>query len=245
MCQFKSAIVLKEPRNKGGFQLLMSPWTDSHSDLIAIHKLRDDGRLRFARVEFSPTSMATADKPETYALEIDEDRTPDWFSDEMRDAVAEKMRTYIRSIIITEPVDRLIGGQFILADGAKIKTAKNCLIESMLCNSTVNVMLANSTVNSMWGKSKVNSMRDNSMVNSMWANSTVNSMRDKSMVNAMWDNSTVNSMWDNSMVNAMRDNSKVNAMRGNSMVNSMWGKSTVKEMRGNSKVKNDFRAKKK
>jgi len=200
MSQFKSAIVLKGPRNKGGFQLLMSPWTDSHSDLIAIHKLRDDGRLRFARVKFSPTSMATADKPETYALKIDEDRTPDWFSDEMRDAVAEKMRTYIRSIIITEPVDLLIGGQFILATGAKINTAKNCIIESMLANSTVNAMRDNSTVNEMW---------DNSTVNVMLANSTVNEMRDNSTVNVMWANSKVNVMWANSKVNVMRDNSTV------------------------------------
>jgi len=218
MSQFKSAIVLKGPRNKGGFQLLMSPWTDSHSDLIAIHKLRDDGRLRFARVEFSPASMATADKPETYALKIDEDRTPDWFSDEMRDAVAEKMRTYIRSIIITEPVDLLIGGQFILATGAKINTSKNCIIESMLANSMVNVM---------------------------WDNSTVNAMRSNSTVNAMWNNSTVNEMLANSTVNEMRDNSTVNVMWANSKVNVMWANSKVNVMRDNSTVKNDFRAKKK
>lgn len=40
MCQFKSAIVVKEPRNKGGFQLLMSPWTESHSELMDGHKLK-------------------------------------------------------------------------------------------------------------------------------------------------------------------------------------------------------------
>jgi hypothetical protein len=60
MCHFKSAIVIHDERAKGGFRLLMSPWTESHSELIIIHNLRDDARLRFARVEFSPPSMDTA-----------------------------------------------------------------------------------------------------------------------------------------------------------------------------------------
>ena len=81
MCNFKSAIVVKEPRNKGGFQLLMSPWTESHSELITIHKLKDDARLKFARVEFTLKSMDEAYLPETYTLRIDEERTPAWFDD--------------------------------------------------------------------------------------------------------------------------------------------------------------------
>ena len=136
MCQFKSAIVVREPRNKGGFQLLMSPWTESHSELIQIFNLRDDWRLRFARVEFTPESMATADKPETYKLKIDEQREPDWFDAEMKEAVAAKMRDYIKSIIITGDVALLIGGQFIVSAGAKVECAKNMIVTAV-CGGTI------------------------------------------------------------------------------------------------------------
>jgi len=189
MCEFKSGIVLRDESLKGGFKLLMSPWTESHSDLIAMYNLRCGARLSFARVEFKPESMATADKPATYKLRIDEERTPEWFDNEMKDAVSDKMRTYIKSIIITGDVCLLIGGQFILAGGAKVETAKNCIITAMLDSSTVNAMLGSSTVNAMLGSS------------------TVNAMLGSSTVNAMLDSSAVKEMWDSSTVNAMRDSS--------------------------------------
>ena len=76
MCQFKSAIVVRDESKKGGFQLLMSPWTEHHSELITIFKLKDDARLKFARVEFAPKCLSEAYLPETYSLKIDEERHP-------------------------------------------------------------------------------------------------------------------------------------------------------------------------
>jgi hypothetical protein len=52
MCEFKSGIVLRDKKEKGGFRLLMSPWTESHSELITIFKLNDGKMLHFARVEW-------------------------------------------------------------------------------------------------------------------------------------------------------------------------------------------------
>ncbi len=167
MCQFKSAIVLREPRNKGGFQLLMSPWTESHSELIQIHNLRDDGRLRFARVEFTPDSMATADKPETYKLLIDEEREPDWFDAEMKEAVADKMRDYIKSIIVTGDVALLIGGQFIVAGGAKIHSVKTCVINAMMGSAKVGSIYDSAKVGSIYGSAKVDYIYGSAKVGSI------------------------------------------------------------------------------
>ena len=121
MCEFKSGIVVRDESSKGGFLLWMSPWTESHSELIQIFGLKDGAMLTFARVEFKPKSMAEAYKPETYSLSIDEQQTPDWFDDKMKSTVAEKMRDYIKSIIVSGDVCLLIGGQFIVAPGAKIE----------------------------------------------------------------------------------------------------------------------------
>jgi hypothetical protein len=149
MCQVKSAIVVKEPRNKGGFQLLMSPWTESHSELITIHKLKDDARLKFARVEFSPPSMEQAYLPETYSLRIDEERTPEWFDPEMKEAVTAKMLAYIKTIIISGDVQLLIGGQFIIAPCAKVECAHSVVINAM-CGGTLTAMRGG-TLTEMYG----------------------------------------------------------------------------------------------
>jgi hypothetical protein len=243
MCQFKSAIVLRDKRNKGGFQLLMSPWTESHSELITMHKLNDGKMLHFARVEFSPDSMSDAHLVEKYKLKIDEQRTPDWFDEEMKEAVSAKMASYIKSIIVTSDNEFLIGGQFIVAPNCKV-FCKFAFIAAALGNSTVKAW-DNSTVNA-WDNSTVKAW-DNSTVKA-WDNSTIEAYNNSiviaygnSTVKA-WDNSTVNA-WDNSTVKAYNNsiviaygNSTVKAW-DNSTVNA-WDNSTVKAY-GESTVKDN------
>jgi hypothetical protein len=149
MCNFKSGIVLRDEREKGGFKLLMSPWTESHSELEIIHKLRDGNRLNWAKVEFSPIDMAEAYKVETYKLTIDDARTPEWFSEEIKAAVEKRMADYIKSIIVTGDVKLLIGGQFIIAPEAKIECAHTMVISAM-CGGTLTAMRGG-TLTEMWG----------------------------------------------------------------------------------------------
>ncbi len=138
MCQFKSGIVIKDEQSKGGFKLLMSPWTESHSELCTIFNLNDTAKakLYFARVEYSPPSMETAHLIEGYKLKIDEERTPHWFDAEMKEAVTEKMKQYVTNMIVTGDVQLLIGGQFIIGPGAKVKCAKAMVINA-ICGGTV------------------------------------------------------------------------------------------------------------
>ena len=139
MCKFKSGIVLRDEREKGGFKLLMSPWTESHSQLEIIHKLKDGKRINWAKVEFSPKDMAEAYLPEKYKLTIDEERKPEWFDAEMQEKVSDKMRDYIKSIIVTGDVQLLIGGQFIIAPNAKVECAEAMVISAM-CGGTLTEM---------------------------------------------------------------------------------------------------------
>ncbi len=116
-----SAIVVREPRNKGGFNILRNAATDSHSDLIEYFQLRDDGKLRFARVEFSPPSDKDLASPEKYALRIDEERTPNWFDNEMKEAVAGRMRGWVKAMIATKDTPYLLGGHWIVPKGVEVK----------------------------------------------------------------------------------------------------------------------------
>jgi hypothetical protein len=149
MCQFKSAIVLKDESVKGGFRLLLSPCTESHSELINIHKLNDGAHLHFARVEYTPAKAEEAYLPDTYKLRLDEERKPDWFTSEVEEGVAERMKAYIKSIIVDGEADLLIGGQFILGPNARVGSAKECVI-TVMCGGTLNAMFGG-TLNAMWG----------------------------------------------------------------------------------------------
>ena len=151
MCNFKSAIVVKDEKSKGGFRLLMSPWTESHSELCQIFKLNDtaNAKLYFARVEFSPPSMDQAHLVETYKIRIDEERTPEWFSEEIKDSVILKMSDYVKAMIVSGDVQLLIGGQFIIAPGAKVECAKAMVINA-ICGGTVSA-ICGGTVSAIWG----------------------------------------------------------------------------------------------
>jgi hypothetical protein len=114
MCTFKSAIVIREPRNKGGFALIHSYATDSHSELIAANELRDDGRLRFARVEYTPADPTKAHLLDSYKLRIDEERTPEWFDKDMMEAVSAKMAEIVKAMIVPKTGTALLGGAWIV-----------------------------------------------------------------------------------------------------------------------------------
>lgn len=159
MCKFKSGIVLRDESAKGGFKLLMSPWTESHSELCQIFKLNDTATapLYFARVEFVPESMEKAHLVESYKLTIDERRTPDWFTDDIKQDVTQRMSDYIKRITVTGDVCLLIGGQFIVAPGAKVERAKACVI-SAVCGGTISEVCGGTisevrggTISEVWG----------------------------------------------------------------------------------------------
>jgi hypothetical protein len=166
MCKFKSAIVVKDAKQKGGFRLLLSPWTDSHSDLIDLHSLRDDGKLRFARIEYSPPDMSAAHLPEKYKLDIDEERTPAWFDEDMKAAVAEKMDFFIKSILVNGEVALLIGGQFIIAPGAKIGRVKNAFVASVL-DARIDHVFDSANIGSVYDSAKIDHVSGNAKIGSV------------------------------------------------------------------------------
>ena len=149
MCQFKSALVVKDEKEKGGFRMLLSPWTESHSELCTIFKIKDGECLTFARVELSPPTMETAHLIDGYKLKIDEECDPEWFDAEMKERVAEKLRAYVKSMIVEGDVDLLIGGQFIVAPGARVSSAKAMVINA-ICGGTVSE-ICGGTVSAIWG----------------------------------------------------------------------------------------------
>jgi hypothetical protein len=200
MCQYKSGIVLRDEREKGGFKLLISPWTESHSDLIAMHKLNDGKLLHFARVEFYPESMSDAHLVEKYALHIDEERKPEWLDDEMFSAITERMSNYIRSIIVTGDINILIGGQFIVAPKCKVECVKTCVISAVLGDATISGVRDNAKISGVW---------DNAKISDVWDNAKISDVRDNATISDVRDNATINGVWGSAKISGVRGSATI------------------------------------
>jgi len=138
MCNFKSGVCVRDEREKFGIKIYMSPWTESHEELIRLFKLRDTGE-NLARFEFSPRDYEKAHVVEdNYVLKIDQGREPSWWQSVVP-AVTEKMEAYIKSIVVGGDVDLLCGGQFIVAPGAKISCLNFCAIASISGGTISNI----------------------------------------------------------------------------------------------------------
>ena len=174
MCQFKSAIVLKNG------DVIHSDWTDSHEDLIDMLELSDKGNGGFVRVEFVPEENKYSD-PKSYQLKIDQNDIPEWWTEDIIKRTSDFLREVIKRMIIKTEKKCLVGGSYIL-DGAKIG---RCV------NTNVIVMLGSSNVGEMRGSSNVGVMRGSSNVGVMRDSSNVGVMRDSSNVGEMWGLSKV------------------------------------------------------
>jgi hypothetical protein len=139
MCQFFSGIVLRNG------DLIWSPYTDSHEDLVALGKLRDTREGNFARVEFCPSKPEELSNVESYHLDIYEMRCPDWFEKSKQEIVASRMRGLVKDMILGGDATILLGGCYIIPRGVTVGTAKASRI-IVLSGGTVQVVENGGTV---------------------------------------------------------------------------------------------------
>ena len=117
--------------------------------------------------------MSTAHQVETYKFKIDEARTPAWFTSEMQESVQDRMSKYIASIIVSGEVSILMGGQFIIAPGAKVSNVKQALIMAVCDNATVSDVCGNATVSGVRGNATVSGVWDNATVSDVCDNAKI------------------------------------------------------------------------
>ena len=143
MCRFKSGIFRRDGR------LLTSPWTESHEELVTIFSLSDQQNpeyAHFVRLEYVPT-----DKTFTrFTLRVDEPRTPGWFDDEQRAVAESAFASYIAKISVREPRKLLIGGQYLLYDGAEVDNVTNCIVTAVNGSATIHDVYGSATIHNVY-----------------------------------------------------------------------------------------------
>ena len=237
MCQFFSAILLKNG------DLIWSPFTDSHSVLESANNVRDNSIDNMAKLEFYPPEPKMLADVDSYTLRIDEERRPAWLTNAKEEKARDKMRSIALRMIIKDERSTVLGGCWILADSARVKSLHSARVIAMMGSSQVGEMRESSQVGEMWESSQVGEMRESSRVGEMLGSSQVGDMRGSSRVGVMWGSSQVGEMLESSQVGVMLGSSLVGVMLGSSQVGEMRESSQVGVMFESSRVIKDYRAK--
>ncbi len=232
MCQFKSAIILKDR--------IYIPDIDSHTEMLKQLKIEDNfinAQKTFVRVELIPKEEDPFSNIENWTFKIDQDVTPDWFNvivDKSRMIEAVKEWAKNRIYIGADNLELYNGANYILKDCTNVVLMNNVNIHKIYGNSNINAMYDNSKIENLYDNSKINEMYGNSKIETMYNNSKVNYMYNNSKINSMYNNSKINSMYNNSKIGYMCNNSKINYMYNNSKVDIMYDNSKIDKMYGNS-----------
>lgn len=226
MCRFRSGIIFQN-----GIVIAQAD-NDIHDDLLAelgIEKTSEKEAKNYVCVELLPPDDAWWTEPDSWELNIEQSRTPDWFNtsrekylDEFRDAVKKWWKEHV---YVDQEIEELSSGYYRLKR-CKVKRLKGDVMV-YLCESEVGTMLENAQICDMFSGTRICEMREKSCVDVMWEDACVDNMFDESCVNAMFGDSHVYRMYDRACVVEMLGNSCVSEMLGNSHVDIMWENTQV------------------
>jgi hypothetical protein len=119
--------------------LFFVPSVDSHEDQIELKGINENGfAVQFARCEYVPMGGKFSDL-DSYKFRLDEDRTPDWWTEEIQERTISRIRSRIRGMIVSKDQRVLGPGVWILSgnptigkllDGCIIITAESATIQN-------------------------------------------------------------------------------------------------------------------
>jgi hypothetical protein len=109
--------------------LFFVPSVDSHEDQIELKGINENGfAVQFARCEYVPMGGKFSDL-DSYKFRLDEDRTPDWWTEEIQERTISRIRSRIRGMIVSKDQRVLGPGVWILSGNPTIgKLLDGCII---------------------------------------------------------------------------------------------------------------------
>ncbi len=224
MCQFKSAIILKDR--------VFIPDYDSHSNMLkelGIADTKENAERLFIRAELIPVDDVFSDIS-TWKFNVDQDILPDWYVEEydkqrMIEAVKEWAKDRIH--IGKDNLDIFDGAEHYIKNCTNVKIHGSAQVEK-ICgdtkvkniynNATVYRICNNATVNYIYGNATVYRIFENVTVKNICNNATVNSIDGSVKVDSIYGNATVDSIYDSATVNSICGNARVDSIYGNATI---------------------------
>ena len=157
MCKLKSAIILK---NK-----IFMPDYDSHSDMLSELGIEDNylgASKTFVRAELSPVDGDVFSDIDTWKLNVDQDFTPEWFSEEeykplMVEKVKEWAKTHIH--IGVEGLKISAGQNHYIKDCKDVEIYDSASVKYIRGSASVEYICGSASVEKLFGFATVSSSR--------------------------------------------------------------------------------------
>jgi len=155
MCKFLSAVYTQDGR------LFCDPeHTDSHSDLIAAHGIKEREAAgiaqKFVKLELTPGDGPDIPDADKWVECVDEHEVPAWFDAEARGKAFGQMRALVAAMFIDGGERSMIlGGCWILRGNAVVHKMVSAKVGAMCGTSQVGAMCGTSQVGEMRGNSRV------------------------------------------------------------------------------------------
>jgi hypothetical protein len=219
MCKFISLVATKSKVFGDGN-------LDSHEDIIKQAKL-DDSKpkelLTFCRVEITPKDNDIFNHNiSNWVLKVDEERTPDWWSDKQ-----EKMCLLKVKSILADKSIFLIGGEYeeINEDIRFVKDVKIKILKG-----TVQEVYDGGTVQKVWGGGTVQKVYDGGTVQKVYDGGTVQEVCDGGTVQKVWGGGTVQKVWGGGTVQKVYDGGTVQEVYDGGTVQEVCDGGTVQKV---------------
>lgn len=173
MCKLKSAIILKNR--------IFMPDHDSHSQMLKELGIEDsylNASKTFVRAELSPVNGDPFSDIDKWALNVDQDITPDWFDVEdckarMREAGKEWAKTHI--YIGVDNLTISSGENYYIKDCHDVVVCGSATIQDVCGSATIHNVLDSATIKRVYGSATIHNVLGSATVTSSgilgWENS--------------------------------------------------------------------------
>ncbi|MBQ7347771.1 MAG: hypothetical protein IJW55_07425 [Clostridia bacterium] len=207
MCKLKSAIALKDR--------IFMPDYDSHSDMLKELGIEDDfigASKKFVRVELSPADGDPFSDIDTWALKVDQDIRPDWFSEEeYKPKIVEAVKAWAKNHI------------FVGIDGLKLNTGTNYYIKD--CKNV-----------EIGGSAQVENIGGSAQVENICGSAQVENIGGSAQVKYIGGSAQVENIGGSAQVEYICGSAQVKYICGSAQVENIGGSAQVKYIGGSAQV---------
>ena len=176
MCRFMSAIVM------GNGDILCDPeHTDSHEDLLLANGIRDGYAQAggFARIEFVPGDDHDIASLPDWTLVMYVDNVPNWFD---HAAVRAKMEAIVRRMLVDTARTIILGGCWILLDGAKV---------DRMIGGRVVAMRGSASIRSVRGSASISDVRGGASISDVGGGASISDVGGNASIRGVWGNASI------------------------------------------------------
>nr|DAP06686.1 MAG TPA: hypothetical protein [Caudoviricetes sp.] len=200
MCKLKSAIILKNR--------IFMPDYDSHSQMLEELGIKDsylNASKTFVRAELSPVNGDPFSDIDKWALNVDQDITPDWFDVEdckarMREAVKEWAKTHI--YIGVDNLTISSGENYYIKDCHDVVVCGSATIQRVCGSATIRCVYDFATIQRVCGSATILNVCGSAKIQYVCDSATILNVCGSAKIQDVCDSATVTSSsifdWENS-----------------------------------------------